>query len=75
MRLSDVAVGNSCKIIKVGGGGVLRGRLLDMGLTPRTIVKVHQIAPLGDPMETTLRGYQLTLRIADADLIEVEAIK
>ena len=69
----DVLVpGVSGKILAVGGEGALRHRLLDMGLTPKTIVKVEKIAPMGDPMELYLRGYRLTLRKEDAHKIEVE---
>lgn len=59
-------------ITAVGGQGALRRRLLDMGLTPHTRVRVNKFAPMGDPMELTLRGYELTLRIADANGIEVD---
>lgn len=60
-------------ITAVGGQGALRRRLLDMGLTPHTRVRVNKFAPMGDPMELTLRGYELTLRIADANGIDVDA--
>ena len=59
-------------ITAVGGQGALRRRLLDMGLTPHTRVRVNKFAPMGDPMELTLRGYELTLRIAYANGIEVD---
>ena len=59
-------------ITAVGGQGALRRRLLDMGLTPHTRVRVNKFAPMGDPMELTLRGYELSLRIADANGIEVD---
>jgi Fe2+ transport system protein FeoA len=74
MKLSKLKIGSSAKIVKVGGEGALRDRFLDMGLTPKTIVKVVKKAPLGDPIEITLRSYELTLRIADAEKIEVEEI-
>ena len=61
------------KITKVGGEGELRCRLLDMGLIPKTAVKMIKIAPMGDPLEIRLRGYELTLRKEDAAKIEVEA--
>ena len=64
--------GESGIIVSVGGSGALRHRLLDMGLTPRTAVRVERIAPMGDPMELYLRGYRLTLRKEDASKIEVE---
>lgn len=61
-----------CGIIKtVGGNGALRRRLLDMGLTPKTNIRVTKVAPMGDPMELSLRGYVLTLRLADAANIEI----
>ena len=60
-------------ITAVGGQGALRRRLLDMGLTPHTRVRVNKFAPMGDPMELTLRGYELTPRIADANGIDVDA--
>ena len=65
MTLNDLPVGQSGRITAVGGEGALRLRLLDMGLIPRTLVKVVKIAPLGDPIEISLRGYTLTLRRED----------
>jgi len=72
MTLNDLPVGQKAKIIAVGGEGALRDRLLDMGLTPHTEVTVRKIAPMGDPIALTLRGYELTLRIDDAKKIAVE---
>lgn len=72
MKLSQMKIGSQGRIVKVGGEGALRDRFLDMGLTPKTLVKVIKKAPLGDPIEITLRSYELTLRMADADKIEVE---
>ena len=72
MTLRDLPVGKSGRILAVGGEGALRRRLLDMGLTPRTLVTVRKTAPMGDPMELLLRGYALTLRLADAEQITVE---
>ena len=74
MTLNELQVGKSGVIKSVGGEGALRLRLLDMGLIPKTTVTIHKIAPLGDPIELTLRGYELTIRIDDAKMIEVEAI-
>ena len=71
MTLKDLSVGKTAVIKVVGGEGVLRLRLLDMGLTPNTRVTVQRIAPMGDPMEIRLRGYELTLRLEDAAKIEV----
>jgi ferrous iron transport protein A len=72
MTLDELAIGESGVIVKVGGEGVLRRRLLDMGLTPKTKVMVRKVAPMGDPIELHLRGYELTIRIDDAKKIEVE---
>ena len=70
--VDSLVPGESGIIVSVGGSGALRHRLLDMGLTPRTAVRVERIAPMGDPMELYLRGYRLTLRKEDASKIEVE---
>ena len=72
--MADIAVGNSCKIIKVNGEGRVRRRLFDMGVTPGINVYIRKKAPLGDPIEITIRGYELTLRANEASLVEVEAI-
>jgi ferrous iron transport protein A len=72
MTLNDLKIGQKSKIIAVNGEGALRRRLLDMGLTPHTEVMVRKVAPMGDPIELHLRGYELTLRIDDAKSIEVE---
>lgn len=72
MTLDKLPVGKSGVIKKVGGEGVLRCRLLDMGLIPRTRVKVTKVAPLGDPIELSVRGYTLTIRMDDAAKIELE---
>ena len=73
MTLDQLGVGNSGIILKVGGAGALRRRLLDMGLTPKTRVMVRKVAPMGDPIELHLRGSELTLRLEDAREIELEA--
>jgi Fe2+ transport system protein FeoA len=73
MTLAEMPVGSSGTIVSVGGEGTLRLRLLDMGLTPRTRVTVQKIAPLGDPIEIRLRGYELTLRMDDAKEIEISS--
>lgn len=72
MTLDKITVGEEVKIVAVGGEGQLRVRLLDMGLIPRTVVRVQKIAPMGDPIEIHLRGYELTIRKEDAARIEVE---
>ena len=74
MTLDQIAVGTEVKIIKVGGEGQLRLRLLDMGLIPQTLVRVQKVAPMGDPLEIHLRGYELTIRKEDAARIEVEQV-
>ena len=71
MTLDELSVGHSGVITQVGGEGILRCRLLDMGLIPHTKIRVNKIAPMGDPMEIRLRGYELTLRLDDAAKIEI----
>lgn len=70
--LKDVRVGKTAKIIKVHGEGALRRRIMDMGITKGINVTVRKVAPLGDPFELAVRGYELSLRKADAEMIEVE---
>ena len=72
MRLDLLKTGDSAVITKVGGEGPLRLRLLDMGLIPKTVVKIQKVAPLGDPIQLLIRGYDLTIRKEDAAVIEVE---
>ncbi|WP_243165827.1 FeoA family protein [Anaerofilum hominis] len=74
MTLNELAIGESAVITAVGGEGALRRHLLDMGLTPRTRVMVRKRAPMGDPIELHLRGYELTLRLEDARSIAVERV-
>ena len=69
--LKDVKVGDTATVVKLNGEGPVRRRIMDMGITKRAEIKVRKVAPLGDPMELTVRGYQLTLRKADAEMIEV----
>jgi len=70
--LKHVKVGNTARVVKLHGEGAIKRRIMDMGITKGVEVKVRKPAPLGDPMEYTLRGYELTIRLADADKIEVE---
>ncbi len=70
--LKQTKIGAKAKVIKVHGEGAVKRRIMDMGLTRGTEVYVRKVAPLGDPIEITLRGYELSLRKADADMIEVE---
>jgi len=72
--LRDICVGRTARVVAVEGTGALRHRLLDMGITPKTVIKVRKVAPLGDPIELTLRGYSLTLRKEDAARIIVEEV-
>ena len=69
--LKDVKVGQRVTVVKLHGEGAVKRRIMDMGLTKGVEVYVRKLAPLGDPMELTLRGYELTLRKADAQMIEV----
>ncbi|WP_308527291.1 ferrous iron transport protein A [uncultured Oscillibacter sp.] len=72
MTLDKLPLGQEAVITAVGGEGTLRCRLLDMGLIPKTKVRIEKIAPLGDPLELRVRGYSLSLRKEDAGKIEVE---
>ena len=72
MTLDELSVGHSGVITQVGGEGILRCRLLDMGLIPHTKIRVNKIAPMGDPMELQIHGYELTLRVEDAMNIQVK---
>lgn len=74
MTLDKLPVGSSGVIVRVAGTGAIRRRLLDMGLTPSTEVHVRKVAPFGDPVELYLRGYELTIRAADAKNIEMRAL-
>ena len=70
--LKNVKIGATVRVIKVHGEGPVRRRIMDMGITKGVEITVRKVAPLGDPIELTVRGYELTLRKADADMIEVE---
>ena len=70
--LSDVKIGETAKVIRIHGEGPLKRRIMDMGITRGIEVFVRKTAPLGDPMEVTVRGYELSLRKADTEMIEVE---
>ena len=71
-QLNEVAVGESCTVKMIGGEGKYRRRLLDMGVTPGAEIFVRKVAPLGDPIEITIRGYELTLRKEEGKLVTVE---
>ena len=72
MTLKEAKVGSTVKVLKIGGEGALKRRIMDMGITKGVEVYIRKVAPLGDPVEVTVRGYELSLRKADADVIEVE---
>lgn len=74
MTLSELKIGEGAVVTAVGGEGILRRRLLDMGITPKTKLMVRKMAPLGDPIEIHIRGYELTLRKEDAAKITVEKL-
>ena len=73
MTLKELAIGESAVIVSVGGEGALRQHFLDMGVIPGAEVTLVKYAPMGDPMELRIHGYELTLRLADAQRIEVQA--
>ena len=71
-NLREVPVGDTAKVIKIHGEGALKRRIMDMGITKGVEITVRKVAPLGDPIEITVRGYELSLRKSDAENIEVE---
>ncbi len=72
--LRDVRVGDTCTVVKLHGAGALKRRIMDMGITKGVQIHVRKLAPLGDPMELNVRGYELSLRKADAGMIEVQPL-
>ena len=70
--LRQVKVGETVKVTKLTGEGAVKRRIMDMGITKGVEIYVRKVAPLGDPVEVTVRGYELSLRKADADMVEVE---
>ena len=72
MNLKEVKIGDTVTVKKLTGEGAVKRRIMDMGLTKGVKVTVRKVAPLGDPIEVTVRGYELSLRKADAEMIEVE---
>ena len=70
--LKEVRIGDSAKVKKLHGEGAVKRRIMDMGITRGVDVYVRKVAPLGDPVEITVRGYELSIRKADAEMIEVE---
>ena len=70
--LKEVGIGESAVVVRIHGEGAIKRRIMDMGITKGVKITVRKLAPLGDPIEMTVRGYELSLRKADAELIEVE---
>ena len=70
--LRNAAIGETVKVVKLYGEGAVKRRIMDMGITKGVEIYVRKVAPLGDPVEVTVRGYELSLRKADAEMIEVE---
>ncbi len=71
--LKESKVGDVVRVVKLHGGGAVRRRIMDMGLTKGVDVCIRKVAPLGDPMEVTVRGYELSIRKADAETVEIES--
>ncbi len=71
MNLKDVKVGSTVKVVKLTGEGAVKRRIMDMGITKGAVIYVRKVAPLGDPIEVNVRGYELSVRKADAAMIEV----
>ena len=69
--LKQAKIGETVKVVRLHGEGAVKRRIMDMGLTKGTVVYVRKVAPLGDPVELTVRGYELSLRKADAEMVEV----
>ena len=70
--LKEIKIGGSAKVVKLHGEGAVRRRIMDMGITKGALITVRKAAPLGDPIEVTVRGYELLIRKSDAEMIEVE---
>ena len=70
--LNDVSIGDTVKVVRLHGEGPVKRRIMDMGITKGVEVYIRKVAPLGDPIEVTVRGYELSLRRADTEMIEIE---
>jgi ferrous iron transport protein A len=75
MKLKDCKVGSTVTVTKINGEGGIKRRIMDMGITKNTEFYIRKVAPLGDPVEITIRGFELTLRKDDADILDVEEIR
>ena len=72
VTLRDCAPGSRVKVLRINGEGAIKRRIMDMGITKGVTIKIHKVAPLGDPLEITVRGYELSIRKSDAEMIEVK---
>ena len=70
--LREATIGSTVKVVKINGEGAIKRRIMDMGITRGIEIYVRKVAPLGDPVEITVRGYELSIRKADAEMVEVE---
>ena len=70
--LREAKCGQTVKVVKIHGGGAVKRRIMDMGITKNVEIYIRKVAPLGDPIEVTVRGYELSLRKADAEMVEVQ---
>lgn len=70
--LKEAGIGSTVKVVKLHGEGAIKRRIMDMGITKGTDIYIRKVAPLGDPVEITVRGYELSLRKADAEMVEVQ---
>lgn len=75
MTLKEAKIGQTVKVTRLTGTGPVKRRIMDMGITKGQLITVRRVAPLGDPMEVTVRGYELSVRKADCEMIEVELLK
>jgi len=75
MTLRDAAIGQTVKVVKLNGDGPVKRRIMDMGITKGQTIYVRKVAPLGDPVEITIRRYELSVRKADCEMIEVEPLE
>ena len=73
--LKELKVGDTARVVKLYGEGAVKRRIMDMGLAKGVDVQIRKVAPLGDPIEVTVRGYELSIRKADAEIIEVETVR
>ena len=74
-HMKELKVGDTARVVKLYGEGAVKRRIMDMGLTKGVDVQIRKVAPLGDPIEVTVRGYELSIRKADAEIIEVETVR